>query len=614
MGHREIVAMSGSVFFHNLRPALAAIGLVFMAAGAGAEPAHGIAMYGAPALGPDFVHLPQANPDAPKGGEIRIGESGGFDSLNPWILKGRAPAGVASYTVETLMGRNYDEPFALYGLLAESVETDDARSWVEFTLRPEARFSDGSAVTIDDVMWSYETLGTKGHPRYHTAWAKVAKMEQTGPRSVRFTFTEPDRELALLMGMRPVLKRAQWDGKDFAESTLEVPVGSGPYVIASFEPGRTLVLRRNPDWWGADLPFNRGLHNVDEIRYDYFGDGGIVFEAFKAGEVTTWRETNSAVWARDFDFPAVRDGRVVKSEIPHSRPSGISGLVFNTRRALFADWRVREALTLAFNFEFINQTLNDGSEPRISSYFSNSPLGMRPGPATGKVAALLAPFAADLVPGTLEGYTLPAGDGTELNRSNTRAAIELLQEAGWTVQDGVLKDASGAPFTFEIVLAQGAREVQSIVDIYIEALSRLGISPTVTLVDSAQYVERTNTYDFDMAWYTRGLSLSPGNEQLLYWGIKGVTEPGSRNWMGANSPAAEAMIQSMLGARDQEDFIAATRALDRILTAGRFVIPAWYSQISRIAHVRELHFPERLPLYGDWIGFQPDVWWYEAEK
>ena len=604
--------MPGSVFFHAIRPVFAALALVFVAAAAAGEPMHGIAMYGAPALPPDFAHLPQANPDAPKGGAIRFGESGGFDSLNPWILKGRAPAAIASYTVQTLMGRNYDEPFALYGLLAESVETDDARSWVEFTLRPEARFSDGSPVTVDDVMWSYQTLGTQGHPRFHTAWSKVAKMEQTGPRSVRFTFSEPDRELALLMGLRPVLKRAQWEGRDFTESTLEVPIGSGPYVVERFEAGRFVVLKRDPDWWAADLPFNRGQHNMDEIRYEYFGDGGVVFEAFKAGEISSWREFNSAKWARDFDFPAVQDGRVVKSEIAHSRPSGITGLVFNTRRPQFADWRVREALTLVFNFEFINATMNDGTEPRIASYFSNSPLGMRPGPASGRVAELLRPFAAELVPGTLEGYALPVGDGTELNRGNTRAAIALLQEAGWTVQNGVLKNAAGEAFSFEIVLAQGATEVQSIVDIYTEALSRLGISPMVTLVDSAQYVERTNAYDFDMAWFTRGLSLSPGNEQLLYWGAKGVDEPGSRNWMGMNSPAAEAMIRTMLEARDQDDFIAATRALDRILTAGRYVIPIWYSRTSRLAHARELHFPQRLPLYGDWIGFQPDVWWFEA--
>lgn len=607
--------MLRSVFFRGLRVCSIVLGPVFLGAAALAEPAHGIAMYGSPALPADFDHLPYANPDAPKGGTIRLGESGGFDSLNPWILSGRAAAGIAAYTVESLMGRSYDEPFTLYGLLAETVDTDEARSYVEFTLRENARFSDGSPVTIEDVMWSYETLGTEGHARYHTAWAKVAKMAQTGPRSVRFTFNTPDRELALLMGMRPVLKKAQWQGKDFAASTLEPAIGSGPYVVDRFEPGRFISLKRNPDWWGKDLPFNRGQHNLDEIRYDYFGDGGVVFEAFKGGEIDSWRETNSAKWAREYTFPAVTSGKVVKSEIAHQRPSGITGLVFNTRKPVFADWRVREALTLAFNFEFINATLNDGTEPRISSYFSNSVLAMAPGAASGRVADLLAPFHADLVPGTLEGYALPQGDGTELNRGNTRKAMRLLEQAGWTVaDDGVLKNAQGTPFTFEIVLAQGAAEVQSIVDIYIEALARLGIVPRVTTVDDAQYKERTNTYDFDMAWYVRALSLSPGNEQMLYWGSKGVTEPGSRNWMGMNSPAAEAMIAAMLEARSHDDFVAAVQALDRVLTAGRYVIPIWYSQVSRLAHDRDLHFPERLPLYGDWPGFQPDVWWYEALK
>ncbi|MCB2125502.1 MAG: ABC transporter substrate-binding protein, partial [Rhodobacteraceae bacterium] len=300
-------------------------------------------MYGRPALPPDFVSLPYVNPDAPKGGRIILAEPGGFDSLNPYILKGNAPWGLGLHTVETLMGRSIDEPFTLYGLLAESVETDEARTWVEFVLRPEARFSDGSPVTIEDVMWSYETLGTQGHPRYRTAWAKVAKMEQTGPRSVRFTFSAPDRELALLMGMRPILEKAQWQGKDFAATTLEPPVGSGPYVVAGFEPGRQITFRRNPDYWGRDLPFNRGQHNLDEIRYDYFADAGVIFQAFTAGVITSLRESSAAKWQTQYDFPSVASGEVVKAEIPNRRPSGITGLVMNTRNPIFADWRVREA-------------------------------------------------------------------------------------------------------------------------------------------------------------------------------------------------------------------------------------------------------------------------------
>ncbi len=577
-----------------------------------AAPSHGIAMYGDPALPPDFVSLPYANPDAPKGGRIVLGEAGSFDSLNPWILKGSAPAGISAHTVETLMTRSIDEPFTLYGLLAESVETDEARSWVEFTLRENARFSDGSPVTTDDVIWSMETLGTLGHPRYQTAWAKVARIEATGPRKVRITFNTPDRELPLLMGLRPILKRAQWQGKDFASATTEVPIGSGPYVVDGFEPGRFITFRRNPDWWGRDLPVNRGTQNLDEIRYDYFRDADVTFQAFTAGDLTAYRESNAAKWQGSYDFPAIASGDVVREEIPHRRPSGITGLVMNTRNPLFADWRVREAMTLAFNFEFVNQTINGGTEPRIASYFSNSPLGMGSGPAAGKVADLLQPFAADLTPGTLEGYTLPVyAPDVGVNRKGIRAATTMFANAGWTVQDGVMKNATGTPFTFDILLVQGADDSAKVVAIYVEALKRLGIVPTVTTVDSAQYKERTNTYAFDMAWYTRALSLSPGNEQLLYWGAKGVTEPGSRNWMGMNSPAAEAMVAAMLNARDPDEFTAAVQALDRILTAGRYVIPVWYSPLSRLAHSRHLHHPDRLPLYGDWPGFLPDVWWYE---
>jgi peptide/nickel transport system substrate-binding protein len=600
------------VFFASARRIGAAALLVGWAATAGAESRHGIAMYGEPALPPDFVSLPYANPDAPKGGRIVFGESGGFDSLNPFIVKGSVPAGVSLLTVETLLGRSYDEPFSLYGLLAESVDTDEARTYVEFTLREGARFSNGAPVTVEDVIWSFEKLGVEGSPRYAAAWAKIAKSEKTGDRSVKFTFNTVDRELPLILGLRPILQKAQWEGKDFTATTMEPPIGSGPYVVDKLEAGRFITFKKNPDWWGKDLPFNRGMHNFDEVRYDYFGDGGVVFEAFKAGEITTFRETNPAKWATNYDFPAVTAGDVVKEEIPHGRPSGIEGLVFNTRHAIFADWRVRQALIEAFNFELVNQTLNGGATPRIQSYFSNSELGAPAGePATGRVAELLAPFKDQLLPGALEGYALPVSDGTEANRANIRSATALLEEAGWTVQDGVLKDAAGQPFSFEILLVNGADDIIATASIYVEALKRLGIEAKITTVDSAQYKERTTNYDFDMTHYVRSLSLSPGNEQTLYWGAAGVTEPGTRNWMGMNSPAAEALIATMVAAKDRTEFVAATQALDRVLTTGRYVIPIWYSDISRMAHAKTLHHPEKLPIYGDWLGFQPEVWWYQ---
>ncbi|MEL6643523.1 MAG: extracellular solute-binding protein [Pseudomonadota bacterium] len=599
-------------FAVKLRGALATVALISLPAFGVAEPQHGIAMYGDPALPPDFVSLPHVNPDAPKGGRIVQGEVGSFDSLNPHILKGRVPWQLRFLAYESLLGRSYDEPFTLYGLLAESVETDEDRTWVEFTLREEARFSDGSPVTVDDVLWSYETLGTVGHPRYHGTWNKVASAEAVGPRTVRFEFAEADRELPLIMGLRPILKKAQWEGRDFAESGIDIiPISSAPYVIDDFEAGRFVSLKRNPDYWGADIPFRRGTNNLDEIRMEFFGDGAVMFEAFKAGLLTTMRETNAAEWAEQYNFPAIEAGDVVKSIIPHQRPSGISGLVMNTRNPIFQDWRVREAMITAFNFEFVNQLLNGGEAPRITSYFSNSVLGMQEGPAEGLVRELLEPFAGELAPGALEGYTLPASDGTERNRAGIRRATALFQEAGWTVSDGVLTNDAGEPFTFEIVLNQGSSENQRIVDIYVSALSRLGIEPTVTTVDSAQYKERTNAFDFDMAYYIRGLSLSPGNEQMLYWGSEAADTEGSRNWMGMKSPAAEAMIDRIINAGSQDEFIAATRALDRVLTTGRYVIPFWHNPVARLAHVKELKYPSRLPIYGDWIGFQPDVWWYD---
>ena len=353
-------------FFSRLRVIATGFALVFAAPAVLAESQHGIAMYGAPALPPDFVSLPYANPEAPKGGRIVFGNTGGFDSLNPFVIKGTSPWQLSFLGYESLMGRSMDEPFSLYGVLAESIATAPDRSWVEFTLRPEARFSDGSPVTVEDVIWSYETLGTQGHLRYRGFWSQVESIAQTGPRSLRISFASDDRELALIAGMRPILKKAQWQGKDIADAPLsEIPIGTGPYVVSSYEAGRRVVLSRNPDYWGADIPFRRGTMNFDEIRLEFFGDETALFEAFKAGEVTALREYNAEKWATQYDFPAITRGEVVKSELRHGRPTGMTGLVMNTRRPQFADWRVREAMLLAFNFEFINDTVTGGAQPRI---------------------------------------------------------------------------------------------------------------------------------------------------------------------------------------------------------------------------------------------------------
>ena len=577
-----------------------------------AEPSHGIAMYGAPALPPDFVSLPHANPDAPKGGSITLANTGSFDSLNPYIQKGNVPWQLRFLTHESLMGRNRSEPFALYGLLAESIKVPEDRSWVEFTLRPEARFSDGSPVTVADVIWSYETLGTEGHGRYRSLWTQIESLEQVGPATVRFTFNTDNRELALLAGMRPILQKAQWEGKSLADATLgDIPVGSGPYVISDFEAARNVVLTRNEDYWGKNLNFMRGTFNFDEITIDFYGDGDVVFEAFKAGDVSAMREFNAETWTSQYDFPRAQSGDVVKSEIRHQKPSGITGFVMNTRRAPFDDWRVREAMITAFNFEYINDTLTGGAQPRITSYFSNSPLSMQPGAAKGEVAALLAPFNGRLLPGVMEGYELPQTSGSARDRKGLRRALGLMEEAGWTTQGGKLRNADGRAMAFTILLDQQRTEDRAIADLYTQALTQMGIDVKTELVDGAQFTARTTTFDFDMTYHRRAMSLSPGNEQYFYWGSEAADQDGTPNLMGAKDPAIDAMIGAMLTARTAAESLSATRALDRLLTAGRYVVPFWQFTTGRIAHVKEMKYPEVIPIYGDGPDWMPQFWWYE---
>lgn len=586
--------------------------LSVLAATAQAAPQHAIAMYGEPALPPDFVALPYANPDAPKGGRIVLGDTGKFDSLNPFVQKGTPPWQQSFWGYESLMGRSWDEPFTLYGLLAESVETPPDRSWVEFTLRDSARFSDGSPVTVEDVIWSFETLGSEGHLRYRSLARQIESIKQTGERKVRLTFSTDDRELPMIAGLRPILKKAQWEGRDFARASFDpIPIGSGPYVVSAYEPGRYVTFRRNPDYWGKDLPFRRGTNNFDEIRVEFYGDETVLFEAFKGGELSAMREFNAERWERRYTFPAVQRGDIVRTEIPHGRPTGMTGFAMNTRRAPFNDWRVREAMLLAFNFEYINDTMTGGTQPRIRSYFDNSDLAMGPGPAQGAVRGLLEPFADSLLPGALEGYSLPRGDGTARNRSNLRKAARLLADAGWQVRSGRLRDENGRPFSFTVLLRQGDTGNQTVMNLYSQALGRLGIDMRVQPVDDAQYEARIAQYDFDVTTFRRDLSLSPGNEQRLYWGSEGAELPGTRNLPGIDSPAVDAMIDRMLRVQSTEEFTAAVRALDRVLTSGRYVIPIWQFDVGRIAHRKELHHPETLPVYGDQPGFFPDVWWYE---
>lgn len=602
-------------FFPKVRCFVAISSLILCGAAAQGEPSHALAMYGIPALPADFTSLPYANADAPNGGAITLGNTGGFDSLNPFVLKGTSPWQLPIFTHETLMGRSWDEPFTVYGLLAESVETNPERTWVEFTLRNGTKFSDGSPLTIEDVVFSFELLGTQGHPRYLSLHQQIENVTQTGERSVRITFNTPNRELALLAGLRPILSKAQWEGRAFADARVhDIPLGSGPYTVTAYEVGRYVELTRNPDYWGADIALRKGTHNFDSIKLDFYGDAKVLFEGFKVGEISAVREFNSESWQTQYNFPAITRGDIVKSVIPHSKPSGMTGFVMNTRRAPFDDWRVRDAMIKAFNFEYINDTLTGGAQPRITSYFSNSVLGYKEGPAQGRVAEFLLPYQDSLPYGTLEGYTLPIADGTARNRAGITAAMAQFEAAGYGVKEGTLHRGDGTPVTFTILIAKGSTEDIAIAELYLRALERLGIKATIETVDDAQYFARTGAFDFDITTFRRALSLSPGNEQKFYWGSEAADQPGSRNLMGVQSDVIDAMIDEMLNARDSADFVAATRALDRVLTAGRYVIPFWSYTEGRIAHVRQMKYPQTLPIYGDGAHWMPEMWWWDESR
>ena len=421
-------------------------------------------MYDSPKLPHDFVSLPYSNPNAKKGGILKIGAVGSFDSVNPHIIKGRSPWQLRFWNYETLMGRSWDEPFTLYGLLAESIETGPNRKWVEFRLRKEAKFSDNSPVTVEDVIWSYEKLGTVGHWRYLGLWKKIKSIEKTGPRSVKISFNENNPELALLAGMRPILQKSQWHEREFENSSIEIiPVSTAAYVISEVKPGKSITMERNPDYCGNNLPFRRGTLNFDKISIEYFGDSTVLFEAFKAGDIDIYREGNAEKWENQFNFPAATSGQVIKSEIPHGRTTGMRGLVMNSRREIFSDWRVRQALIEAFNFEYINEAHNAGRQQRISSYFSNSTLGMREGVAKNRVLELLQNFDGSHLPGTFEGYKLPKSNGSERNRANMKKALKNLEKAGFNVIEGKLYNDKYHQFQFSILLRQGAKEYLSIV-------------------------------------------------------------------------------------------------------------------------------------------------------
>jgi len=594
----------------HLRSAAAFIlALLLLDPAVAAEPAHGIAMHGAPKHAPGFKHFPYVDPSAPKGGRLVLGALGTFDSLNPFIIKGVTPGNMREYVYESLMARSGDEAFTLYGLIAESIEVPEDRSSITFHLRGEARFSDGAPITAEDVLFSHAVLKEKGWPYHRSHYAKVARVEKIGPRSVRFTFAEAgDREIPLILALMPILPRHKLDAETFERTTLEPPVGSGPYVVAKVDAGRSITYRRNPDWWGRDLPVNRGRYNFDEIRVEYFRDAASLFEAFKAGEIDVRPEDDPGRWIEGYGFAAVQDGRVRKQEFGTRLPSGMSSLVFNTRRPMFADARVRRAFILLFDAEWINRSLFDSAYKRTQSFFERSDLSSHGRPADARERALLAPFAQYVKPEVLDGsFQLPTTDGTGDSRANMRAALELLTTAGYTLKDGRLMKG-GASLTFEF-LAQ-TRQQERVMLSYARTLERLGIGLRIRQVDTAQYWSRLKTFDFDMIQWTWSASLSPGNEQVNRWSSKAADIEGSLNYPGVKNPAADAMIEALLQVRTAEEFTAAVRAFDRVLVSGDYVIPLFHLPTVWVAHWSHLRYPQAQPLGG----FDLDTWWSQAPR
>jgi microcin C transport system substrate-binding protein len=578
-------------------------------AGGRVTTAHGLSMYGDLKYPRGFPHFDYVNRMAPKGGEVALAAFGTFDTLNPFILKGVPAVGLGE-TFETLTVQSLDEPFSEYGLIAETISVPADRSWVAFTLRPTARFHDGTPITVDDVIWSFETLKTKGHPRYRSYYAAVLRAEATGPRTVRFVFNRGEnRELPLIVGQLPILSRQYWSTRDFTRTTLEAPVGSGPYRVESFEPGRSITYRRVKDYWGLKLPVNVGRFNADVIRYDYYRDGNVALEAFKAGAYDFRLENSAKNWATAYRVPAVGEGLLHKESLRNEIPTGMQAFVFNTRRPFFRDVRVRRAIGYAFDFEWANAHLFYGAYVRTKSYFSNSELASRGRPSPLELE-VLTPLRGKIPEEVFTTeYQPPVTDGSGYPRANLMDALRLLQEAGWTVKNERLVRAdTGEPFAFEILLSDSSFERIALP--FAKNLQRLGIDARVRTVDTAQYQHRTDVFDFDMIVDLWGESLSPGNEQRDFWGSEAARTPGSRNSAGIADPAVDRLIDRLIAAPDRATLTARTRALDRVLLWGYYVIPHWHIQAFRVAYWDKFGRPSTNPKYG--LAF--DAWWVDDEK
>jgi len=587
-----------------------AFGIVLSVAAvaAAAVGSYGLSLFGELQYPPGFKNFDYVNPNAPKGGMMKFAAIGTYDTLNPYIIKGVPAAGI-DMIFDTLMSQSQDEPGSEYGLVAASAEIAPDRLSVLYTLRPGARFHDGSPITPQDVVWTFDTLRDKGHPMYRSYYGDVSKATPEGEHGVRFSFkTAGNRELPVILGEMPVLSKKYWSSHDFTKTTLDPPLGSGPYKIASVDPGRSITYQRVADYWGADLPVNKGRHNVDTIRYDYYRDGSIALEAFKAGQYDIRRENSSKAWATGYDSPALRAGLIKKETIPNQLPSGLQGFGYNLRRPLFQNPLVRQALAYAFDFEWSNKNLFYGLYTRTRSYFDNSELAAT-GIPQGEELKILEPFRGKIPDAVFtKEYEPPKYNGKFTIRDGLRRAIGLLKEAGWSFKNQQLvNDKTGQPFTFEILLNDP--QMERIVLPFAQNLRRLGITARVRTVDTAQYERRMETFDFDMAVVVFGESLSPGNEQREYWGSKAADEPGSRNLLGIKNPVVDQLIEELIRSPNRASLIAHTHALDRVLQYGYYVIPQFHNSAFWVAYWDKFRRPAVSPKYG--IGL--DTWWVDPK-
>ncbi|SIS76762.1 extracellular solute-binding protein [Neptunomonas antarctica] len=565
---------------------------------------HGLSMHGDLKYPADFTHFDYTNPDANKGGDIKEWALGTFDSFNGFIIKGTSADGLG-LIYDSLMSKSLDEPFSQYGLLAKTVDMPESREFVTFTLHPEAMFSDGVPVTASDVVFTFDLLLNKGSPFYKAYLGDIDKVEAINEHIVKFHFKPTgNRELPLIVGEIPILPAHYWKNHDFSSPSLDIPVGSGPYVLASYDAGRAVTFKRNPDYWGKDLAVNKGRYNFGSITYDYYRDTTVSLEAFKAGEYDFRQETSSKQWATGYTGPQFDSGDIIKQEIKHSRPTGMQAFVFNTRRDIFKDPRVRKALSYAFDFEWTNQNLFYNAYTRTHSYFSNSDMAATALPSADELA-ILEPLRGTIPDEVFTRvYNAPTYNGSGHLRKEQREALRTLKAAGWNLINGKLLNAkSGQPMTFEILLVQ--KEFERVVSPMIKNLNRIGVDVSIRIIDVSQYINRIRAFDFDMVVGSFGQSSSPGNEQREFWGSENADKPGSRNIIGIQNPAVDQLIEQIIQAKDRHSLVLSSRALDRVLQWNYYVIPQFHSSSYRIAYKNIFSFPEIKPLFD--LGF--DTWW-----